>query len=521
MKNVFVIGIGGTGMRCIENFIHLCAIGMFDDTTVHMLALDTDNNNGNFRRLSKLVDLYQNINGGNAKADTLFSAKLKYYQFSPNYGSNDCTCNKIIDKLSATSAVIDKKDQDQNLSVKLSDLVDLFIRPEVCEMPLAHGYRAQTQMGSMLMYYAIQEEAYNARTKEDSQLRQFLHELMGGQGTGHQVFVFGSVFGGTGASTIPVIPHAFAKAAEILGLKGTVDSNHFASVVLTNYFQFNIADIGNEVVAKSDKFALNSQAALKFYANDQTIQKIYKRLYLLGREDIRSIPSGGTGGASQCNPVDYIELMAAFAAYDFFKSCDALAANPKLFEENEKNKFVYRAISADGMLGFSNFAEDEDAKMFMRKLGIMTAASCLNSAYDYFENLRKDVVTFDERLLTNYLKPYFQYFGLEPWVDEKGVPQKGWLNQIVESAHDGGFKEGAFFKPELFNLTTEKEFKNYKFNERLYNMESAPSFSVGLLTNKFDVVKKRFNEIKPDRNNSLDALLERTYLTLRNLYFNE
>jgi hypothetical protein len=52
-------------------------------------------------------------------------------------------------------------------------------------------------------------------------------------------------------------------------------------------------------------------------------------------------------------------------------------------------------------------------------------------------------------------------------------------------------------------------------------MESGHSFSVGLLTNKFDVVKKRFNEVKPDRNNSLDALLERTYLTLHNLYFNE
>lgn len=516
MKNVFVIGIGGTGMRCIENFIHLCAIGMFDDTTVHMLALDTDNNNGNFRRLSKLVNLYQNINGGNAKADTLFSAKLKYYQFSPNYGSNDCTCNKIIDKLSATNTVV-----DENSRAKLADLVDLFIRPEVCEMPLAHGYRAQTQMGSMLMYHAIQEEAYRAKSSESSSLRLFLNDIIS-QGAGQQVFVFGSVFGGTGASTIPVIPHAFAEAAKILFGEGAdlIGCNHFASVTLTNYFQFNMADIGSEVVAKSDKFALNSQAALKFYANDQTVNKVYKRLYLLGREDIRSIPSGGTGGASQCNPVDYLELMSAFAAYDFFKSCDALAANPKLFEENEKNKFVYRAISADGMLGFSNFVDAEEVEKFMQKLGIMTVASCLNSAYDYFENLRKDVVPFDERLLTDFLKPYFQYFGLEPWIDEKGVPQKGWLNQIVESAHDGGFKEGAFFKPELFNLTTEKEFKNYKFNEKLYNMESAPSFSVGLLTNKFDVVKKRFNEIKPDRNNSLDALLERTYLTLRNLYFN-
>ena len=27
---LFVIAIGGTGMRCLESFVHLSAIGMFD-----------------------------------------------------------------------------------------------------------------------------------------------------------------------------------------------------------------------------------------------------------------------------------------------------------------------------------------------------------------------------------------------------------------------------------------------------------------------------------------------------------
>ena len=50
-KQFFVLGIGGTGMRCIESLIHLCAMGMFDNTDIHLLALDTDKNNGNFSRL--------------------------------------------------------------------------------------------------------------------------------------------------------------------------------------------------------------------------------------------------------------------------------------------------------------------------------------------------------------------------------------------------------------------------------------------------------------------------------------
>lgn len=59
-KQYFVMGIGGTGMRCIESLIHLCAMGMFDDTEIHLLALDTDKNNGNFSRLKEVKEAYVN-----------------------------------------------------------------------------------------------------------------------------------------------------------------------------------------------------------------------------------------------------------------------------------------------------------------------------------------------------------------------------------------------------------------------------------------------------------------------------
>ena len=86
-------------MRCIESFIHLCAIGMFDDTNVNLLALDTDKLNGNFKRLQTLAEQYRKINGGKPKKDTLFSANLEYYQFSPDYDRNDCSFNTVNSKV--------------------------------------------------------------------------------------------------------------------------------------------------------------------------------------------------------------------------------------------------------------------------------------------------------------------------------------------------------------------------------------------------------------------------------------
>ena len=59
--------------------------------------------------------------------------------------------------------------------------------------------------------------------------------------------------------------------------------------MLTNYFSFDIPNTQEAVYATSDKFALNSQAALSFYNEDQTVRDTYKRLYLIGRDKPRNV----------------------------------------------------------------------------------------------------------------------------------------------------------------------------------------------------------------------------------------
>ncbi|MGY0035753.1 hypothetical protein [Pedobacter sp. NJ-S-72] len=82
MDKLFVIAIGGTGMRCLESFTHLCGIGMFDNQEIEVLTLDTDQNNGNKGRVEELINLYNRVKtsgttlGGTANANTFFSAKL-------------------------------------------------------------------------------------------------------------------------------------------------------------------------------------------------------------------------------------------------------------------------------------------------------------------------------------------------------------------------------------------------------------------------------------------------------------
>lgn len=278
-RQFFVLGIGGTGMRCIESLIHLCAMGMFDNTEIHLLALDTDKNNGNFSRLKEVKEAYCNAKGMDpasrtALHDTFFSANIKYYEFSPNY-----------ELKSTFKAVFNYGDTQYNHREE-TDLADLVLSENVEDFNLRHGYRAQTHLGSMMMYHSIIEAA---KSQAGNDLKKFLGELIKASQNGQpRVFILGSVFGGTGASSIPIIPQAISKAAEIMsnGAANVLKSAYFGSTLLTAYFSFR-APSGNElsnqrVIATSDKFALNSQVAMMFYDDDVTVKSTYQKFYMMG-----------------------------------------------------------------------------------------------------------------------------------------------------------------------------------------------------------------------------------------------
>ena len=518
-RKIFLIGIGGTGMRCLESFVHTCAVGMYDDTEVEMLALDTDKDNGNFARLRELVEHYNKINGGVAKKNTFFSAKIKYYEFSPGYTDND---NFAV--LSKYANLDTHRNNDRS-----ADLVDLFLTPDVRNMNLKDGYRAQTQMGSLLMYYAIEQAAYEAKnnlpSKGTNELRDFLSSL--NAGNKQPVFVFGSVFGGTGASSIPIIPLAFRKADKIFERTNDVISdNYFGSIVLTNYFKFDVKDNLREVVARSENFAINSQSALMFYNEDPTIISTYKRLYLLGRKssetrDVLDPANGGsrgvTGGLNQKNPADYIELLAAFAAYHFIKETQ----KEEPFKDDQDKRFLCLAHDyGSNKLDFRLFAQ-EDEQVFKEKLGALTVASLLDlkgteffasivNERNMFENVDANGVQMDS------LHRYFELFnvGIDP-TNENII--KGWLPQM--NAGRGG--QGIFFNDSLFSCSNLKELRKFKFNKNLFVGDNPPKFDVGFLSSIFNTVKEKFVKTDIEKRDNFDDLLSRVYSTITKLYFKD
>lgn len=514
-EKVFLIGIGGTGMRCLEAFVHTCAMGMFDKTEVHMLALDTDEHNGNFERLRALQNCYRKLNGGKVRDNTFFSADIHYYEFCPAYTGQ------------TFARQTHYGNNDKNGKKSLSDeLVDLFMSPDVLYMNLEHGYRAQTQMGSVLMYYAIQKATYEAKKGNRHQdFKEFLHQVCGD--ARFPVFVFGSVFGGTGASSIPIIPLALDRAAKILDSNPVTVNNDFGTIVLTNYFNFKTPQVKpGEVVAKSDNFAINSQAALMFYNEDNTVNNVYKRMYLLGRgsASLRDVTSGNgsksaTGGKDQENPSDYIELLAALAAYDFVKEFDK---KTDAFKEEDKRFFCIGHNYGDGKLEFPLFAQ-RDADVLQKKFGVLTAASVLSlPIYDFFRNVTNDAASFPNVDVDGEemkaLKDYFSLFNYG--LDDKDRLVGGWLPQMYASR-----KAGILFNTKLFEQKTLKEMRDFKLDSELFYGENPPKFTLRLGISRvnriFEAVKNCFNRTLTERDSNMADLLARTYATLVKLYFNE
>ncbi len=465
MDKLFVISIGGTGMRCLESFTHLCAIGMFDNQEIELLTLDTDQTNGNKARTEEVIRLYNRVKtsgavtGGTPNANTFFSAKLNLYRFYTNYAGLGRENYKNISKLFTGSP-------EQQKANKL--VSDLFLENNsVQEFNLSHGYRAQTHLGCLLMYHGIIEAARSIAKGGDVQpqereLEAFVNKLVQA-GADARVFIFGSVFGGTGASAIPVIPKAlqdFVKTRSAGTENIDLTKAKFGATLLTEYFTFKKPDDAQKstkddsIIADASFFPLNSQAALQFYQSDPTVQKCYKFLYHIGwpleSKNVDESNPGNktiTGGSNQKNPCHIAELLSACAAYDFFTREDGF--------ETAKAEYVYKAVSfKDNCFNFSfndfTGSTNKAGEIFANRLGAFFSLAHIsltkNGAANGNNGIKGFIVQCENQKLTQYstitdeeCKEINDYFKQFAYTFNNDIFLPGWLYQVRNTVAPGTF----------------------------------------------------------------------------------
>lgn len=330
MSTNYLIGIGGTGARCLEAVIYLAAIGLFSEP-LHILMIDPDQSNGNANRTKEIITIYQQLHqivppvGATLlkrrhiwssdtipiKSYTLFKAsvnesqekQLMYFWKDPNHP--DLRFSETINYIT--------------LSDKLRDFVDLFYEKSDLDMELGKGYRGRPNVGSVTLSLAlsrttkmINKDAEDGFAEES--VAQFIKSLRNDlQVNQAKVFIFGSVFGGTGAAGLPIIPKILRELcpSNSANLK-------FGCALMAPYFTFQSGNSQSKEGPSPDpdRHMIATQAALLHYANSLSN---YNDTYLVGAPKlIETSKSHKDGGDKQQNDPHYAEIIAALAARDFF-----------------------------------------------------------------------------------------------------------------------------------------------------------------------------------------------------------
>lgn len=308
MKQFFAIGVGGTGAKCVEALTHLHACGLLTDedgrpARLGVFLVEPDQQSALLARAQTAISRYEAMQRAVGRgADRFARGELRDYgTWSPlSTSSGAISLDQIFPK-----AVL------RTQAPGIASLFDCLFPPEEQTADLEVGFRGRPPIGSAVMSrVSLEKEA------QGGQWQQMLSEIQAAAGNGETpvIHLFGSVFGGTGASGVPTLGQLLKNWLQGQGL-GSVQVQ--ASLLLP-YFDFEgVSDDDTGVNAESRNFQLNTDAALQYLSTGG--KACFDRVYLIG-SDIKARYGFSIGGVSQSNAAHLVELLAALGVQHSNKS---------------------------------------------------------------------------------------------------------------------------------------------------------------------------------------------------------
>lgn len=299
MKEIFAIGVGGTGAKCVEALIHIHACGLLADADgtqarLGVFLVEPDQQSALLARAQTAAKRYAAMQKACKRGTEAFArAEIKDYgHWSPlGTASSSISLDQIFPK-----AVL------QTQAKGLAALFDCLFPPEEQTVKLEVGFRGRPPIGSAVMSrVSLEKEAQVGHWQE--MLTDI--ETAAGRGDSATIHLFGSVFGGTGASGVPTLGQLLKNWLKGKGLS-TVKVQ--ASILLP-YFDFDgAADESTGVHAEARNFQLNTDAALQYLSSSGEV--CFDRVFLVGN-NVKARYGFSIGGVSQSNSAHLIELLAA------------------------------------------------------------------------------------------------------------------------------------------------------------------------------------------------------------------
>lgn len=297
----YLISIGGTGARCLEAFVNINGAGLLKDSQdVELVFVDADKSCGNLTKTQETAELYNKIQNLNFGDNGLFKNKIIINEaWSPV--PDDC------DNLDVVFERVGLSNKEEYKSLSL--LYDSLFTEQERKTDLDKGFRGHPAIGAAVMSQSMD----TVNSKVWKTLTQKINTDKDAR-----VFLFASVFGGTGAAGFPTIARILHNSLK-KGEDGKSVAN-IGGVLVLPYFQFppSTDEMQKEMQAKVSEFMINTKAALDYYRKSDLLDNIFKSIYLIGDNDLNDVGNFSLGSTTQKNEANFIELYAALAAVDFF-----------------------------------------------------------------------------------------------------------------------------------------------------------------------------------------------------------
>lgn len=318
-----IIAIGGTGIRCLESFVHLCAAGLGPDA-VHVVIIDPDASNGNLDRTAQLIRQYQDCH------TSLYGTVVQTSDGS--LGTHMPFRTRIIcgsgkGQEPFTWPVESSSSQPQTLGhffrssqfPEDKPLCELFYSQyELNDLAWGVGFRGHASVANPALT-AIRNDLDKAPM--ESLVNEIKRTVANHE---YRMFIFASSFGATGAGGFPAISRVIRNLANDQKWPGR-ERLHVGGALVLPYITFDPPkDVKAGQYAEARLFPLNAQAALQHYERAWQEKCPFDSLYLAGAakpDRIDRADLGGDsalGGKPQRNPAHVVELLAGLAALDFF-----------------------------------------------------------------------------------------------------------------------------------------------------------------------------------------------------------
>ena len=314
--NYYIIAAGGTGAMCVRSFIYLAAAGCAKDfDTYHILLVDKDTKSDAVTACENLLEDY-NVMYDQLRNDKFTFPKITLHKWSFTGAIMDeyeSKTGKLAQDLSTLT--LDKllnPNHDPNTALLLNTM---YTTAEL-NTDLKNGFYGHPNIGAPVFDY-IRDRFLDPKGNP------FMNSLRGELSKGKTyVYLFGSLFGGTGAT---VIPNVVLALRSIKGTGGTAIGRNnliLGGSMVMPYFKLpqmkpDCLDKLAQLVPEDTKFADQTREALDYYDSSQLLQEMMN-LTLVGSSELDVTSEIFARGGEQHQHFHMVLMLAAVAANRFF-----------------------------------------------------------------------------------------------------------------------------------------------------------------------------------------------------------